>query len=1080
MKLNRPTILKSLLAIVSALLVALVLQPSSALAVTSVEVNYTTDGNGSVNPDSEKQYSSVSLLVGVEDPYGGSAPYTVDWVDGFLIEGATPLASVVDYEFAYWTANEKVYVPYPNYEDGYWVKCIDAGTAISADEMANKIYVAGDVTFEAHFKSTKPHTVTYTVDGNGEYEPGIETTESVDDGNSPANIPTPRALDSDNYMFANWTASADVILTDDTVIQQGNPLTTAQLKQVKVTSNITFTANFAQKFTVTYRVGSIGYLDPTDETIKTVTEEVASGNSPASVPTPETTNPNLYTFSYWYPDRDVELTDGTKIEAQDEMTPAQLKMVKVTKDITFWAQFNIRCDITYKTDDTCTFPAEAVTTEVVARYQAPANVPTPVPNEADTYVFGYWTADSDIDLNDGSVIAKGNRISIAQMSKISMWSDTTFTAHCRKLDHGVYYKVDENGYYPSGVAIFEHVQDGKPLANVPTPVPNDDTKYVFGYWTADVDVYLADDTRIAKGNQITIAQMSSVVPESDIYFTAHFRDTVHTITYKAGTKGHIETTESTDTATEYVDDLGSLASVPTVISDVDGYPFEGWTADVEVFLSDGTSIAKGQQITTAKMSTIVVYEDITFTAYYPHTPYYQITYDTDGNGGYEGVTGDNPTVKFPGYNYKYLGAPTPYPYDATKFRFAYWVNDESLSFWATAWTPGTAWTYPAGSHFTSKSSFTSWGPLSVNSYGDRKVTLTATFEQIAGDITYEADGPGKVTTSSERINFSSKRIGSTNVMVGSPTGSTPNAESGAVFDYWTASEDVYNATDLSIISAGAELTTEQLQGGILVSKDTTFTAHFTKVYTFTYKAGPHGSVNPTTEVVRADDAPAGPNISPDAGYAFDHWTADEDVEVADATQAIMLTGSEDDVAPQAGTTTIQAGDPITAEQFALIVPTTDATFTANFVRVPPFTVSYTTDGNGSVADESETINEAFDSPLGTEVTANKGFEFDYWTASTDVQIPGEEGGDPITIAQGEKITDEQLKQVLVTDDITFTAHFKQTAVDPDGGDTIKPADGEGGKLTPKTGDTLPASTAAVALGAGVVVAGVALLKKRVR
>ena len=157
----------------------------------------------------------------------------------------------------------------------------------------------------------------------------------------------------------------------------------------------------------------------------------------------------------------------------------------------------------------------------------------------------------------------------------------------------------------------------------------------------------------------------------------------------------------------------------------------------------------------------------------------------------------------------------------------------------------------------------------------------------------------------------------------------------------------------------------------------------------------------------------------------------------------------------------------------------DTTFTAHFKRTTPYVITYETDGNGTVNPTSEEVENAFDCPTGSTPVANENFEFSHWTANKEVVIGIE---DAQTIAAGDPITTEQLKQVIVTDDITFMAHFVAKDVDPEPADpddsddkTVKPASD---KPVPKTGDTLPGAMAAVALGAGAVVAGSALLKKR--
>ena len=185
---------------------------------------------------------------------------------------------------------------------------------------------------------------------------------------------------------------------------------------------------------------------------------------------------------------------------------------------------------------------------------------------------------------------------------------------------------------------------------------------------------------------------------------------------------------------------------------------------------------------------------------------------------------------------------------------------------------------------------------------------------------------------------------------------------------------------------------------------------------------------------------------------------------------------------------VPTGTHLSSEQLARI------TFSSGYARITAlvhieYPISYTTDGHGSVSPTSEQVLVGSSieggSLVGATPTANKGYEFDYWTASDPVQIPGESNKDTIYFGEGDPISADQLTQIKVFQGLTFTAHFKKDPnyVDPDdSGDsssnTIKSADSSAAKPVPKTGDVLPGATAAVALGAGVVVAGAALLRKR--
>ena len=158
----------------------------------------------------------------------------------------------------------------------------------------------------------------------------------------------------------------------------------------------------------------------------------------------------------------------------------------------------------------------------------------------------------------------------------------------------------------------------------------------------------------------------------------------------------------------------------------------------------------------------------------------------------------------------------------------------------------------------------------------------------------------------------------------------------------------------------------------------------------------------------------------------------------------------------------------------------DTTFTAHFRRTTPYTLTYETDGNGTVEPASEQIQDG-NSPAGpTKLTPKDGYEFSHWTANVDVTL-----ADGV-IYEGNAIAADELTQILVDDDITFTAHFKETGSDPvtpdsdpdDSPDKVKPADGTSDKVLPKTGNSLPGTAAAITLGAGCVIAAGALLVRK--
>ncbi|WP_052332282.1 SHIRT domain-containing protein [Levyella massiliensis] len=88
-------------------------------------------------------------------------------------------------------------------------------------------------------------------------------------------------------------------------------------------------------------------------------------------------------------------------------------------------------------------------------------------------------------------------------------------------------------------------------------------------------------------------------------------------------------------------------------------------------------------------------------------------------------------------------------------------------------------------------------------------------------------------------------------------------------------------------------------------------------------------------------------------------------------------------------------------------------------------INYTTDGNGQVKEGENFVAitkeevELKTNPKGTETKANDGYKFSHWTADKEITL-----NDGTKIPAGEKITEEQLKQAVITEPLTFKAHFE--------------------------------------------------------
>ena len=100
--------------------------------------------------------------------------------------------------------------------------------------------------------------------------------------------------------------------------------------------------------------------------------------------------------------------------------------------------------------------------------------------------------------------------------------------------------------------------------------------------------------------------------------------------------------------------------------------------------------------------------------------------------------------------------------------------------------------------------------------------------------------------------------------------------------------------------------------------------------------------------------------------------------------------------------------------------TEGARVTIKNVKIKKYQITYMSDNYGIVTGITDETVNADTSPSGTTVGPSADYEFAYWTADKDVVLMN---GD--IIVSGSEITEEQIKQIVITDDITFTAHYKE-------------------------------------------------------
>ena len=131
-------------------------------------------------------------------------------------------------------------------------------------------------------------------------------------------------------------------------------------------------------------------------------------------------------------------------------------------------------------------------------------------------MFLYWTANQDVKLTDGKYISKNTPIEHAELVKVLVNSDTTFTAVIVKEKIKITY-VGKDGIVITG-NIEETVDYGKnPLG---TTIKTQTTVPVI--FTVNKTVILSDGTTIPAGKEISLKQLRQIVASDDIIITAKY------------------------------------------------------------------------------------------------------------------------------------------------------------------------------------------------------------------------------------------------------------------------------------------------------------------------------------------------------------------------------------------------------------------------------------------------------------------------------------------------------------------------------------------------------------------------------
>ena len=124
-------------------------------------------------------------------------------------------------------------------------------------------------------------------------------------------------------------------------------------------------------------------------------------------------------------------------------------------------------------------------------------------------------------------------------------------------------------------------------------------------------------------------------------------------------------------------------------------------------------------------------------------------------------------------------------------------------------------------------------------------------------------------------------------------------------------------------------------------------------------------------------------------------------------------------------------------------------------------ITYDSDEYGTITGEESEDIEVGESPNGSSSKANTGYVFAYWVADVDVELK-----DGTTIAAGDPITDDQVKDIVVTENISLTAVHTLAEPSDDDDDDDTPVVPNTGASTGSTNATIvTVSVIGILLGA---------------
>jgi len=358
----------------------------------------------------------------------------------------------------------------------------------------------GTLNYKANWQEAT-YTITYLSDKYGTIT-GI-TTEEVKYKGNPSG--TSKTINSGYYEF-KWAVNKDVLLNDGkTIIKKGAPISVEQIKQISVEEDLVITAyHYKTKYFVNYINGDNGSI------IGITSEEVSANGSILGT---EVKAKDGYVFAYWIANKDVKLSTGKIILANNKITNDEVKLIVVVDDLELKAEFvNINYNLIYQSDSNGLI--SGITKETKHYHQNPSGTSV-VSNSG--YVFAYWTANKDVLLNDGTIIKKDNLITNDELLKIKIDNHLVFTAKNSRDTLKIFYKALDDIKIEGNE--IEEVKYGSNPSGVKLVINNKNKKII---WMAEQNVILKDNTKIEAGKEITEEQVKEIVVKENLVLTAKY------------------------------------------------------------------------------------------------------------------------------------------------------------------------------------------------------------------------------------------------------------------------------------------------------------------------------------------------------------------------------------------------------------------------------------------------------------------------------------------------------------------------------------------------------------------------------